>query len=113
MPPPVWAAAERPDARLSIAELRARLGLLGVSIQGLSERSELESAHRQAMWPSPELSSPEPDVQALCELHRQLLRLALYLTPDVDERAARAKKNWSGSWALASTRMMRSVSPRC
>lgn len=89
MPPPVWAAAERPDARLSIAELRARLGLLGVSIQGLSERSELESAHRQAMWPSPELSSPEPDVQALCELHRQLLRLALYLTPDVDERAAR------------------------
>lgn len=87
-PTPVWAAAERPDVRLTVAELRARLRLLGVSTQGMSERSELESAHRRAMWPSSELS-PEPEVEAQGELHRQLLRLALYLKPDADEHAAR------------------------
>ena len=88
MPTPVWAVAELPDARLTIACLRSRLRLLGISTQGMTERSELESTHRRAMWPPPE-PSPEPEVQALGELHRQLLRLALYLTPDRDERLAR------------------------
>lgn len=87
-PPPVWAAAEQPSTRLPIAELRARLRLLGISTQGMTERSELESAHRRAMWPPPE-PEPEPEALAMAELHRQLLRLALYLAPDAVERAAR------------------------
>ena len=92
--PPAWAAAEGVDARLSVAELRARLRLLGVSTQGMAERSELEAAHRQAMWPpepepEPEPQPADPRSLAQAELHRQLLRLALYLMPDPQECEAR------------------------